>query len=606
MQREPTSVLRNVFGFDQFRGQQAEIVDCVISGSDALVVMPTGAGKSLCYQLPSLCRHGVGVVVSPLIALMADQVTALNQLGVKAAYLNSTLDSYEQNSVLNDLVAGQLSLLYIAPERLLQQATLDTLTQAEIALFAIDEAHCVSSWGHDFRPDYLGLSKIGELFAGIPRIALTATADARTRADIQTNLALTQPRCFVDSFDRPNIHYQVATKSNPRQQLSAFLDSRRDQAGIVYCLSRKSVDATAEYLTTQGYNALPYHAGLDTHVRANHQTRFLREEAVIMVATIAFGMGIDKPDVRFVAHLDLPKSLEAYYQETGRAGRDGLPSQAWMIYGLQDVVRLSQMLGESAATEEHKRLEQEKLNALLGWCEVTSCRRAALVNHFDDQLAGRCSGCDVCDQPPDTWDGTVAAQKFLSCVVRTGQRFGAGHVIDVLRGAEKERIYQLGHEALPTYGIGRDTSELQWRSVVRQLIAQGFLYADAERYGALRLLPRCRPLLQGETQLSLRKEIAQPTKSSANRSRPSAPVELNSEDTQTYERLRQLRKQLAQEQGVPPYVIFHDAALREMAELRPFTEQELLGINGIGQAKLEKYGARFLAELRASPQAALD
>lgn len=573
-------------------------MQCVVAGRDALVVMPTGGGKSLCYQLPSLCREGVGVVVSPLIALMADQVAALNQLGVKAAYLNSTLSAHEQNAVLNDLVAGQLSLLYIAPERLLQETTLASLNRFKIALFAIDEAHCVSAWGHDFRPDYLGLARIGEQFPGIPRIALTATADARTRRDIEANLALKEPQRFIDSFDRPNIHYQVTIKTNPRQQLMGFLDAHRGEAGIVYCLSRRSVDATAEFLTKQSYNALPYHAGLETHVRAAHQERFLRDDAVIMVATIAFGMGIDKPDVRFVAHLDLPKSLEAYYQETGRAGRDGQPAQAWMVYGLQDVVRLSQMLSESEADEDHKRIEQEKLNALLGWCEVTSCRRAALVKHFDDQLSGPCNGCDVCDTPPQTWDGTVVAQKFLSCVVRTGQRFGAGHVIDVLRGADKERIQQLRHDALPTYGIGADLSELQWRSVVRQLLAQGYLFADAQRYGALRLLPSCRPLLQGAQTLLLRQELAGPNNKSQRTNRTSSHINLSPDEAAIYEQLRSLRTRIAKDQGVPPYVIFHDASLREMAKLQPHTQSELLGITGVGQAKLERYGAAFLEELQ--------
>lgn len=600
MNNDPKRLLSEIFGFADYRAQQQAIIRHLIAGNDALVVMPTGGGKSLCYQLPSLCREGVGIVVSPLIALMADQVAALKQIGVRAAYLNSTLSGFEQNAVLNDLTAGHLSLLYIAPERLLQPTTLDSLSHAKIALFAIDEAHCVSAWGHDFRPDYLGLAVIAERFAGVPRIALTATADARTRDDIETNLALTSPQRFIDSFDRPNIHYQVAIKTNPRQQLMGFLDAHRGAAGIVYCLSRRSVDSTAEFLVQQGYLALPYHAGLDIALRSEHQRRFLREEAVIMVATIAFGMGIDKPDVRFVVHLDLPKSLEAYYQETGRAGRDGLPAQAWMVYGLQDVVRLSQMLSESGASDEQKRIEQEKLTALLGWSEVTSCRRAALVAHFDDQLVGACSGCDVCDDPPKTWDGTIVAQKFLSCVVRTGQRFGAGHIIDVLRGADKARIRQLHHDTLPTYGIGADLSELQWRSVVRQLLAQGYLYADAQRYGALRLLPSCRPLLQGDQTLLLREELARPSASRSAKTRAAPPIELAEDDAAVYEQLRSLRLQLAQQQGVPPYVIFHDASLREMAQLRPHTTQELLGINGVGQAKLERYGDAFLAELNAA------
>lgn len=598
--RQPQEVLETLFGYQQFRSQQAAIIDAVIAGRDALVIMPTGGGKSLCYQVPSLCLDGLGIVVSPLIALMADQVASLNQLGVRAAYLNSTQEFAVQNDVIEKLRRGELDLLYVAPERLLQDQTLEVLRQVNIALIAVDEAHCVSSWGHDFRRDYLELHALRQHFPGVPRIALTATADERTREDIAHNLQLDTPEIFIDGFDRSNIHYRVALKSSPKSQLLEFLAQRKTEAGIVYCLSRRAVDSTAAMLVDNGYDALPYHAGLDTAVRAKHQERFLREDAVIVVATIAFGMGIDKPDVRFVAHMDLPKSIEAYYQETGRAGRDGEPAQAWMVYGLQDVVRMSQMLSESQADETHKRIENEKLNALLGWCEVTTCRRAALLNYFGDRLQTRCSGCDVCDLPPKTWNALEAAQKFLSCVVRTGQRFGAGHVIDVLRGADKERIQQLNHDTLPTFGIGADLNDAQWRSVVRQLIAQGYLYADATRHGGLRLSEHARPLLRGDVPLQLREDATLKhagSKSRSTRSRAEPAIELSELDAMMFEELRATRKRLADDQGVPPYVIFHDATLREMAQLRPATLNELLGLNGVGQTKLERYGATFLATL---------
>ena len=603
---DPQQVLSQVFGYDDFRAQQRAIIDSVRSGHDALVIMPTGGGKSLCYQIPSLCMAGVGIVVSPLIALMADQVAALNQLGVNAAYLNSTQDYATQTNVTRDLEQGELDLLYVAPERLLQEQTIDLLQHIKIALIAVDEAHCVSSWGHDFRRDYLQLHRLAELFPGVPRIALTATADERTRADIVHNLQLSTPETFVDGFDRSNIHYRVALKDSPKQQLLDFLEPRKGEAGIVYCLSRKAVEATASYLANAGFDALAYHAGLDNSRRARNQERFLREDGVIVVATIAFGMGIDKPDVRFVVHMDLPKSVESYYQETGRAGRDGAPAQAFMVYGLQDVVRMSQMLSESEADEEHKRIENQKLNALLGWCEVTTCRRAALLKYFGDTLESVCSGCDICDSPPITWDALEAAQKFLSCVVRTGQRFGAGHVIDVLRGADKERVVRLRHDQLPTFGIGQDLGEQQWRSVVRQLIAQGYLYADAARHGGLRLTEEARPLLKGERPLNLRLDSARKTtrggaksNSTSSRRRSEPAVELSDLEGALFEELRALRKRLAEEQGVPPYVIFHDATLREMAQLQPTTANELLGLTGVGASKLERYGHDFLQVLGA-------
>ncbi len=600
-QAHPEQVLQQVFGYHEFRAQQRAIISCVMSGSDALVIMPTGGGKSLCYQVPSLCLPGLGIVVSPLIALMADQVAALNQLGVRAAYLNSTQDLATQRAVTEELEQGDLDLLYVAPERLLQDQTIEILRRNRIALIAVDEAHCVSSWGHDFRRDYLKLHQLASLFPDVPRIALTATADERTRADIAHNLQLNTPQIFIDGFDRANIHYRVTLKDNPRQQLLEFLEPRKGQAGIVYCLSRKAVETTASFLCNSGFDALPYHAGLDNSIRAHHQERFLRDDGVIVVATIAFGMGIDKPDVRFVAHMDLPKSIESYYQETGRAGRDGAPSQAFMVYGLQDVVRMSQMLSESDADDQHKRVENEKLNALLGWCEVTTCRRAALLNYFGDTLQTACSGCDICDSPPVTWDALEAAQKFLSCVVRTGQRFGAGHVIDVLRGADKERLMRLQHDTLPTFGIGRDLSEQQWRSVVRQLIAQGYLYADAARHGGLRLTEAARPLLKGEKPLNLRLDTTRPSSRASapasNRRGQEVAASLSDLERLLFEELRALRKRLASNQGVPPYVIFHDATLREMAQLQPATADELLGLTGVGASKLERYGADFLRVL---------
>ncbi|MEM7217672.1 MAG: DNA helicase RecQ [Pseudomonadota bacterium] len=597
----PQRILEETFGYAEFRGAQREVIDAMVHGQDALVVMPTGGGKSLCYQIPGLALAGTAIVVSPLIALMADQVAALRQLGVRAAFLNSTLDVFEQRAIANDLRSGYLDLLYVAPERLLMAETLELIDGVEIALVAVDEAHCVSAWGHDFRRDYLELARVREHTGAAPWIALTATADERTREDIVANLRLRDARRFVAGFDRHNIHYQVALKAQPMQQLFNFLESRRGEAGIVYCLSRRSVEDTAQKLADAGYDALPYHAGLDAGTRARNQERFLRADGVIVVATVAFGMGIDKPDVRFVVHLDLPKSIEAYYQETGRAGRDGAAAQAYMVYGLQDVVRLSQMVSESDADEDHKRVEQQKLTALLGWCEITSCRRAGLLSYFGDALEGACSGCDVCDAPPVTFDGTEAAQKFLSCVVRTGQRFGAGHIIDVLRGADRPKIHQLGHDALPTYGIGSDISDLRWRSIARQLVAQGYLIADPNRYGALRLTQMCRPLLRGDSALLLREDPAgAAAKRSAKRRTREPAVELDAESAAIFERLRELRKAIADEQNVPPYVIFHDATLREMALLRPQSHAEFLGLGGVGQSKLERFGDRFLEALGES------
>ncbi len=589
-------ILRTTFGFDSFRPSQEPVIRHLIGGGDALVLMPTGGGKSLCYQIPALVRDGVGIVVSPLIALMQDQVNTLLQAGVRAAFLNSTLSPGESRAVEQRLLTGELDLLYMAPERLLSPATLALLEQAPIALFAIDEAHCVSQWGHDFRPEYIQLSILPERFPQVPRIALTATADEVTRRDIQQRLALQDGKLFVSGFDRPNICYRITEKRNPRQQLRHFLEGHEGNAGIVYCLSRKKVEETAAWLTEQGWTALPYHAGLPADVRQRNQGRFLNEEGVIMVATIAFGMGIDKPDVRFVAHLDLPKSLESYYQETGRAGRDGLPADAWMVYGLQDVIMLRQMLESSQADDTHKRIERQKLEAMLGLCEVTTCRRQVLLAYFGDRLEQPCGNCDTCLEPPETWDGTEAARKALSCVYRTGQRFGVNYLIDILQGRENERICRFGHHRISTWGIGEELDTRQWRSVFRQLVARGYITVDIGGHGSLRLTDRCRPLLRGEEQLSLRKDRIPEKRKPARKKAPRQP--LGDADRLLWEALRALRKRLAEEQGVPPYVVFHDSTLLEMVELRPTTLAGLSAISGVGQHKLERYGERFVAVIR--------
>jgi ATP-dependent DNA helicase RecQ len=567
--------------------------------------MPTGGGKSLCYQLPALLRDGVGIVISPLIALMQDQVSALTGHGIRAHFLNSTQDYREREEVWQALDAGTVDLLYLAPERLLMEDTLARLERLRIALFAIDEAHCVSSWGHDFRAEYLGLGVLQARYPGVPRIALTATADAVTKADMIERLSLQHAEVFVSSFDRPNIRYQVQIKQDGRRQLLGFLNEHRDDCGIIYCLARKSVEETAAWLEGQGFPALPYHAGLPAERRAEHLSRFLREDGIIMVATIAFGMGIDKPDVRFVAHMDLPKNLEAYYQETGRAGRDGAPSDTMLLYGLNDVVRLGKLMASSDADEAHQRVERQKLDALFGWCEDTGCRRSALLAYFGETgtvpEAG-CGNCDNCLQPPATWDATTAAQMALSCVYRTGQRFGAGHLTDVLRGKDNERVRRFQHDELPTHGVGRDFSEQTWRSVFRQLIAQSWLWPDPERFGALRLGPDARALLRGERTLMLRQESAaaggKGRGSSAPRRKGSVPAASLPEAARAlFERLRELRAALAAESGVPPYVIFHDATLVAMAETEPTSGRELLALNGVGQTKLDRYGEDFLTEI---------
>ncbi|KAB7623714.1 DNA helicase RecQ [Alkalilimnicola sp. S0819] len=589
-------ILRRVFGYEAFRGQQQAVIDTVAGGRDAFVIMPTGGGKSLCYQIPALLRPGLGVVVSPLIALMQDQVAALRQAGVRAAYLNSSLSLEEQREVEEQARSGELDLLYAAPERLLTPRTLALLERCELALFAIDEAHCVSQWGHDFRPEYLQLAELAQRFPAVPRVALTATADERTRHEIRQRLSLEQSEEFIGGFDRPNIRYRVTRKQNARDQLLRFMAAEhKGDAGIVYCLSRKKVDAMAEWLRGKGWPALPYHAGLDAEVRRRHQERFLKEDGVVMVATIAFGMGIDKPNVRFVAHLDLPKSLEAYYQETGRAGRDGLPANAWMSYGLQDVLTLRQMMDGSEANETQKRVERHKLEAMLAFCEITGCRRQSLLSYFGDTLPAPCGNCDTCLEPVQTWDGTEAARKALSCCYRTGQRFGVTYLIDVLRGKDDDRIRRLGHDRLSVYGLGSDMDAAQWRSVFRQLIARGLLSVDLDGHGSLRLTEACRPVLRGEETLELRKDPARaPRKRGADlRSRFDDPA-----DERLFNALRACRRRLAEEQGVPPYVIFHDATLMEMVEYRPDTYEQLRLLNGVGEKKLTDYGDAFLEVIR--------
>jgi ATP-dependent DNA helicase RecQ len=584
-------ILQTVFGYETFRPPQDRIIDTVIAGNDAFVLMPTGAGKSLCYQIPALARSGCAVVISPLIALMQDQVSSLQQLGVKAGFLNSSLDSNSVFQIEQSLLSGDLDLLYVAPERLKQPRMMSLLKQISIALFAIDEAHCVSQWGHDFRADYLQLGVLHAEFPDVPRIALTATADAQTRLEIVNRLKLQNAEQFVCGFDRPNIRYRIGLKQNAKQQLLKFLtEEHKNDAGIVYCLSRKKVDDIAGWLQTQGFNALPYHAGLDAKVRADNQALFLREESVIIVATIAFGMGIDKPDVRFVAHLDLPKTIEAYYQETGRAGRDGENSNAWMVYGLQDVLKLRQMLDKSDAGEEHKRAEQHRLNSMLGLCEVTTCRRQVLLNYFDDELEQPCGNCDTCLEPVNTWDGTEAARKALSAAYRTGQKFGVNHLIDVLHGADNDKIKQYGHQQLPTYGLGKELDNDQWRSVFRQLAARGFLSVDLQAFGALCLEEKCRPLLRGEESIALRQDVKQKTSKQKTKTWLADDV-----DVALWEALRECRRELAEEQGIPPYIIFHDTTLKEMCTVMPQSLDDFSTLTGVGDRKLDKYGTDFIA-----------
>lgn len=597
-------LLHDIFGYSAFRGEQQAIVEHVAAGNDALVLMPTGGGKSLCYQIPALLRDGVGIIVSPLIALMQDQVDALCQLGVKAAYLNSSLEAVQAREVGSQLLQGRLDMLYVAPERLLTPNFLAMLEQVQagpgLALFAIDEAHCVSQWGHDFRPEYRELTVLHERFPAVPRIALTATADAPTRSEIVERLGLQQARQFVSSFDRPNIRYRVSLKSNARKQLQDFLEREHpNDAGIVYCLSRRKVEETAAWLKEQGWDALPYHAGLDAATRESNQRRFLREEGVIMVATVAFGMGIDKPNVRFVAHLDLPKSMEGYYQETGRAGRDGLPANAWMTYGLGDVVSMRQLLDSTEAPEERKRLERQKLDALLGYCESTGCRHQAILRYFGEMHPGDCGQCDNCLEPVDTWNASQAAQMALSCVYRTGQRFGVGHLTDVLMGKLTPQVEKFGHQGLSTFAIGQELGQAQWSSVYRQLVAAGYLAVDMEGYGGLRLLEAARPVLRGEQEVWLRRDpepVRRRTSKAERGSRLREDYAAASEDP-LWQALKTRRLELAKEQGVPPYVIFHDSTLLEILNRRPQSLTELGEISGVGQAKLNRYGDEFLQVL---------
>ena len=596
MLEQAQRVLKDIFGYDSFRGRQGDIIERVASGGDALVLMPTGGGKSLCFQVPALLRDGLAVVVSPLIALMDDQVATLEELGVAAAALNSTLSAEQQRDLASRIKRGEVKMLYLAPERLVQPRMMAFLQGLDIALFAIDEAHCVSQWGHDFRPEYLQLGQLAEMFPHVPRIALTATADKRTREEIVTRLHLQDAERFLSSFDRPNIFYRIVPKEQPRKQLLAFLSERRSDAGIVYCLSRKKVDEVAQFLCDQGFPALPYHAGLPSETRAANQKRFLNEEGLIMVATIAFGMGIDKSNVRFVAHLDLPKSLEAYYQETGRAGRDGLPADAWMAYGLQDVVMLKQMLQNSEGDERHKRLEHHKLDAMLALCEETRCRRQTLLAYFDEDMPQPCGHCDNCVDGVQTWDATEPARQALSAIYRTGQRYGTGHLIDVLLGRENEKIRSMGHQHLAVFGVGKARAEGEWRTLFRQLVARGLADIDIEGYGGLRLSDTCRPLLRGEVTLELRRELKPQTSVKSSSASPASQL-VRGDEREQWEALRALRRKLAEEHGVPPYVIFPDSTLLEMLRSQPTSLSDMAKVSGIGARKLERYGEAFLEVL---------
>ena len=587
-------ILKSTFGYDQFRHSQQEVIQELLDGNDALVLMPTGGGKSLCYQIPALVRKGTAIIISPLIALMQDQVVALIQLGVKAAFLNSSMSQEETQLVEQQLINHNLDLLYVAPERLLTNHMLFLLDQCQIALFAIDEAHCVSQWGHDFRPEYQRLKVLHERYPTIPRIALTATADQRTREEIISQLQLEQAKLYINSFDRPNITYAISEGNNPKQRLWRFLEeNHKNDAGIVYCLARKKVEAIAEWLSEQGRTALPYHAGLTIDVRQKNQQRFLHEDSVIIVATIAFGMGIDKPDVRFVAHLNLPKSIEAYYQETGRAGRDGNDASAWMAYGLQDVIMLRQFMQNSNADEAHKHVEHHKLESMLGLCELITCRRHAILEYFDETSSEQCGACDNCQSPPRKWNATESAQKALSTIYYTEQRFGVTYIVNILIGKNDDRIQRNGHDKISTFAIGKELTTTEWRSVFRQLIALGYTNIDMERHGALRLTEKCRPILRGEQKLDLRKQTQEEkiTKQSQQK------LTVRPQDQSLWESLHSLRLKLAEESGVPPYVIFHDATLQEMIRKRPNSPDSMLCISGVGEQKLRRHGKQFLSEI---------
>jgi ATP-dependent DNA helicase RecQ len=597
--RDPQAVLREVFGHADFRGQQRDVVDHLTAGGDAVVLFPTGAGKSVCYQVPALCRPGVAIVVSPLIALMRDQVEALKQAGVAAAAVNSTMTTEEYAQVRRLLRTGELKLIYAAPERVNTPGFTEMLRGIQVSLIAIDEAHCVSQWGHDFRPEYRALSHLPETFPGVPRIALTATADPQTRDDIIERLGLAEAKLFVSSFDRPNISYAIVEKQNSKQQLLTFLKGQKGNSGIVYCLSRNKVDAIADFLNENGIRALPYHAGMDAKRRSRNQDAFLQEETLCLVATVAFGMGIDKPDVRYVAHLDLPGSIEAYYQETGRAGRDGLPSEAWMAYGQGDAALRRRMIDDGNAPDEVKRIEHAKLSALLAVCETAGCRRRAILAHFGEIYPADCGNCDTCRNPVETWDGTDAAIKALAAIYRTGQRFGAGHIIDVLMGKETEKVERFGHATQAVFGQGKDIEQKGWQSIIRQLSALGLVAVDHEAHGALKLTEHARPVFRGERRLQLRRDL--PRKRTEVRRQLERTAGLHPDAVARFDALRAERARLAKEQGVPPYVVFHDTTLRAMAMERPRTLSDMRDLPGMGDAKLRRYGEAFLSVLEAVP-----